>query len=306
MGLFGNIRKLARIWNTHTFISNVKYIIKNDIHTAILKAKDETLEECVFEFDEMRDILLPLIPKILNKHDSLLLLKNNPKSFARFGDGEISIMEGRSIAFQEYDAVLAEKMLQVLKTKRDDLYIGINDYFHAVRPGALELSRMFHRQNITWLRRFFISHTNPEIQYLHAGCFIGYFNRYEQEFYESMADFKQQLFAGRKIAVVTGKSVLAKLDYDVFELASEKIIIEAPSKNAFSAYDSILKDISDNVAKDYLICLILGPTASVMASDLADMGYMAWDIGHLAKDYDVFMKKVEKTSEAGAEFWRPD
>ena len=124
--------------------------------------------------------------------------------------------------------------------------------------------------------------------------------------YDDFIRRKKKLFEGRKVAVVTGKSVLAKLDYDVFELAASKTIIDAPSKHAFSAYDSILHDISANISKDTLICLILGPTATVMASDLTDMGYMAWDIGHLAKDYDAYMKKLDKTPQTQSAFYAPD
>ena len=55
-----------------------------------------------------------------------------------------------------------------------------------------------------------------------------------------------------------------------------------------------------------MVCIILGPTATVMAADLTDMGYLAWDVGHIAKDYDAYMKRLEKTNEMRAKFWAPD
>lgn len=134
---------------------------------------------------------------------------------------------------------------------------------------------------------------------------MGYFYS-DYETYGTVIERRKKLFEGRKIALVAGKSVFGKLDYDVFELADSKIIIDAPSKNAFQEYDSILKDIERNVSKDTLICLILGPTATAMAADLTDMGYMAWDVGHIAKDYDAYMKKVEKSYDKQADFFLPD
>ena len=41
--------------------------------------------------------------------------------------------------------------------------------------------------------------------------------------------------------------------------------------------------------------MLIALPATVLAADLADMGYIAWDIGHAAKDYDAYMKKVDKT-----------
>jgi hypothetical protein len=76
--------------------------------------------------------------------------------------------------------------------------------------------------------------------------------------------------------------------------------------NAFQEYDSILDDINHNVSKDTLVCLILGPTATAMAADLTDMGYMAWDVGHIAKDYDVYMKRVDRSYKEQCDFFAPD
>ena len=55
-----------------------------------------------------------------------------------------------------------------------------------------------------------------------------------------------------------------------------------------------------------LICLILGQTATVMVPDLTDMGYMTWDVGHIAKDYDAYKKQTAKTQANMDAFWAPD
>ena len=306
MGLFRRLSAFFRIWNTRNFARNIKFMMQHNPDEFILALKDEIIEDCAFELDELRDMLLPLKPKVLTRQESLEVLQSNPKSFARFGDGEIAIMQGHSIPFQEYDSVLAEKMFKVLKTKRDDMYVGINDnYFHAIPLDSSERERQFLRAAAPKLRKFFMEEFNREIQYLNACCFCGYF-RYSEAVYGEIIDVKRKLFEGRKIAIVTGESVKAKWDYDIFELAAGKQYIEAPSKNAFQEYDSILDDINRNVGRDTLLCLILGPTATVMAADLTDMGYIAWDIGHMAKDYDAYMKRISKDRETNAKFWSPD
>ena len=308
MGVLHKIKTLCHIWDTKRVLRNVKFLIENDLKDFNAALTDEILEDCVFELDELRNFLLQQAPKILDRAESLALLLRQPKSFARFGDGEVAIMQGKDHIFQKYDSRLAEKMFQVLRTKRDDLYIGINRmYFHSVMLGNLtDAGRNFHRMNDKFLRKFFTENTNPEIQYLDACCFGGYFACASNDIYADFIRMKRKLFEGRKIAVVTGRSVLEKLDYDIFDLAVSKIIIDAPSKDAFSAYDSILRDISRNVNKDTLICLILGQTATVMVSDLTDMGYIAWDAGHIAKDYDFFMKNMVKTPQTQTDFFSAD
>lgn len=307
MGTFRKIYDVCRAWNTRRFLRNIRFLIENDVNEAFFAVKDETIEDCVFELDELKEFYLSCVPRILDRSESLELLESHPKSFARFGDGEVDIMQGKDIAFQKYDPLLAEKMLKVLKTKRDDLYVGINRiYYHTVHPLSNERQRQYYRGNSARFRKFFIDEANLEIQYLDANCLMGYFAYDYSGSYDEIVQRKRKIFEGRKIAVVTGKSVLDKLDYDIFGLASSKIVIDAPSKNAFSEYDSILRDISRNVSKDTMICLILGPTATAMAADLTDMGYIAWDSGHIAKDYDVYMKKLEKSSKIESEFYSPD
>ncbi|MBQ7593227.1 MAG: DUF1792 domain-containing protein [Synergistaceae bacterium] len=303
MGLFRYIKTLFRIWNTKNLLRNIRFLLEHDLNNSL----DETIESCAYELDEIKAILLSRKPRVLTVQESLKLLLTQPKSFARFGDGEISIMKGNNLQFQSYDPQLAMRLLQVLKTKRNDLYVGINDnYFHAIPPDAPKQKREFLRKYSPSLRDFFIRETNPEIQYLNACCLIGYFDYCDDDIYSEFIKAKRRLFEGKKITVVTGKSVIEKLDYDIFELAASKKYIEAPSKNAFQEYTSIIDNIKRDVSKDDLICLILGPTATVMASDLTDLGYMAWDVGHIAKDYDAFMKKLDRNSEKAITFWVAD
>lgn len=305
MGFFHKLATLFRVWNTRNLTHNIKFLLEHDLAEAMWKNKDEVLDDCVFELDELRGMLLPLKPKVYNCNESLSILEREPKSFARIGDGEIRLMEGKDISFQKYDPVLAEKMLKLLTEKRDDIYVGICDYFHSLSPDATERSREFHRRDVPKLRRFLLKHSSADIHYLDTDCFMGYFGS-DYESYGAVIERRKNLFKGRKIALVTGESVKAKWDYDVFEFAASVQYIQAPSKNAFHEYASILEDINMNVSKDTLVCLILGPTATAMAADLTDMGYMAWDVGHIAKDYDAYMKRVDKSYKEQYDFYAPD
>lgn len=66
-----------------------------------------------------------------------------------------------------------------------------------------------------------------------------------------------------------------------------------PKAHAFEHYNEILNEARKE-SKDKLFIVILGPTATILAYDLAKSGYQALDMGHLAKDYDWFLRKEEK------------
>ena len=42
------------------------------------------------------------------------------------------------------------------------------------------------------------------------------------------------------------------------------------------------------IDKNRIICIILGPTATVLAYDLAKEGYQALDLGHIVKAYNFY------------------
>ncbi len=86
--------------------------------------------------------------------------------------------------------------------------------------------------------------------------------------------------------------------------------ILCPAKNAYFYYEKILYEIK-KLDKNKLILLALGPTASVLAYDLSELGYRALDIGHVDIEYEWFLQKATEkvkisgkyTSEAGVETW---
>ena len=74
--------------------------------------------------------------KIFNAWETEDYLKKHVLSFCRFGDGEFAIMNGESIAFQEYDSELAEKLLEILCRKEEGLLVGIN-YVYCISTNVL-------------------------------------------------------------------------------------------------------------------------------------------------------------------------
>lgn len=299
-----DLGKAKKYWNWKRIRNNIKFIIKNDFEDEKYRLKDETIEDCMYEFDELKNNIIHL--SVMGEVESVRKLQEEPKSFSRFGDGEINVMKGQDTAFQKYDPELAKKMKKILMEKKDNLYVGLNSSYFQSPTKYSERNRKFYRLYGTEFRRFFVNICDPENQYLDACCWGGYFRHGAGFDLDKHFINVKNLFNGKKIAIVCGEGILDKLEYDVFELAKEKKFVYAPKKDAFSKYDEIVQEIQDKIEKDYLVCIILGMTATVLAADLADLGYIAWDVGHVAKDYNAYMSKAEKTDAVIDEFFAPD
>lgn len=307
MGLIQRIKNLMKC-NWGQLKENIYYLMEVDLRTQIpdliYQIKDETIEECVLEFEEYKNTMKRL--QVLDAEQTIHLLMNYPKSFSRYGDGEIHIMQGKDQAFQKYDPELARKMLDILRTRRDDVYVGLNHAYWESPNNYAERNRKFYRMRGTSYRRFFTEHCDPDGLYLDAACFGAYYRFDDSYDYEGHYARIKALFAGKKIAIVAGEGVFEKLQYNVFEEAEDQLIVHGPRIHAFSEYDTLIENIKQSVPKDYLVCAILGQTATALVVDLTDLGYMAWDVGHVAKDYDAYMNQTERTQKNMDAFWAPD
>lgn len=299
-----NIRKVYHLLKTGVLKDNIKYLLRYNLEDEFYRVKDEAVEDVIYEFEADKQLLPKL--NIKSPDETLDILMTTNKSFCRLGDGEIDIINGKDCPFQRYDLRLAKKMVEILSRKKDNLYVGLNGAYFDSPFKYIERNHKFYRQKGTMFRRFFLSVCDLDSTYLDACCFGAYFRFDENYDYEGHYNRIKNLFSQKKITIVCGKTVFDKLEYDIFEKCSEKHFLYAPSKNAFDEYDNIIKQIKNSVPKDNLVCIILGMTATVLAADLADMGYTAWDLGHIAKDYDCYMKKTEKTDQNMSKFWAPD
>lgn len=299
-----HIKKIIKTWNWSRIIKNIWYLIKYDLEERDYQMKDEAIEDCIYEFHESESLIPRL--KILTADETLDLLYEHPKSLSRLGDGEIKVMCGIDQPFQRFVPALAEKMKKILVHRKDNLYVGLNNaYFSSPYPYA-DRNYKYYRTEGTKYRRFFISFCDKENIYLDASCFCAYFRFKDDYNFEGHYNKVRRLFDGKKIALVSGAGIFNNIKYDILDNVSDKICIEAPSKNAFDQYDEIIANIERKVPKDYIVCIILGMTATVLAADLADKGYIAWDMGHIIKDYDAYKKGIAKTKDAATAFWAPD
>lgn len=214
-------------------------------------------------------------PEVWSEEKTLQCLVEHRSSICRFGDGELKLMVGeRHKSFQDVNHALNARLKQVLDSNDPNILIGI----HPVRD--------FDGLGRIWQK--FIIRIGPKVLALLDG----------QRSYPSMGAFRvlpdhseaaliervqliKQIWQDRKVLLVVGENSRFTFEEELFNNARSVDFLYAPAKNAFEQYDDILNRIRDYDPGEYLIMPVLGPTATVLAYDLAKLGYQAIDFGQM-------------------------
>lgn len=240
---------------------------------------------------------------ILTTEETLSLLEKEKISFLRYGDGEIAIMKGESIPFQEYDEILAKRLRKLLKTNKEGLRIGIPYYYMHPVTYLNDFTARFAKA-LSMQRRFLCKYCNKDVTYIDT-CITQVYQTYEKYDFESYYKRMQELLKSKDVTIICGEGVLDRLEYKAFDVCKSVEFVTAPGMNAYAKYNELL-ELALKTNKKRLVCIVLGPTAKVLVYDLYKRGYQAWDMGHYFKDYDAYMKKKPRTDEEIIQFYKPD
>lgn len=239
----------------------------------------------LYELADPRTLQNIKLPKILDVQNSINELITSEKSVARYGDGEFKLIMGENIGFQKYDPKLSERLKEILKNNNEKVLIGIVDIF-GYCPNT------YMKKVIMLCRNTLYKFINFEKTYVDACLARQFIFSTEQagiEYYNKL----KSLWANKDVVIVEGAGSRLGIGNDLFDGANSVQRILCPIKNAFSKYDEILSECS-NQPQDKLFILAIGPTATLLAVDLAEKGYRALDIGHLDTCYETFLRKSDR------------
>ena len=230
---------------------------------------------------------------ILNSIDSIKYIIEHKCSVSRFGDGEfIMLLGGGYDDYQGADQKLAKRLKEVLvSTDAPNHIVGLPmplkhtiglrpssrdfwDYF-TLRKGVsllpyLSTSKLYID---TQLSRFYIMYTDKS----HCG---------------NQLNLLKTIWNNQDVVIIEGTKSRTGIGNDLYDNVKSLSRILGPATDAFSMYDEMLEAIVKHVSKDNLILLSYGPTATILAYDLAKLGYWAVDIGHLDIEYEWFLQKA--------------
>lgn len=243
------------------------------------------LENLPYEAEGFQKLYTPKVKGIVETMDMLV---HTDVSISRFGDGEMKLMAGKDIGFQKASPQLAERLKEVLKSQAGSHITGILDVFGSLSEYTDNLQDYFREYLHDYNREFQYGLLNPGKTYYDAFItrpYISYKNR--QHAGKVFENFKK-IWDGKDILIVEGDRTRLGRGNDLFDNVKSCKRIICPNENAFEKYGQIFEAVKKQ-DKGMLVLLALGPTATVLAYDLAKEGFRAVDIGHIDIEYEWYL-----------------
>jgi glycosyltransferase family protein len=229
-------------------------------------------------------------PKVLSLSETLQYIADHKSSICRYGDGEFNIALGNAIGFQHLTNDMQERMLQVLHSNEDNILIAIPGIFGNLSEYS-DFSKSWWKEYRLQNFKDLKSLIRSNIMYYNANC-----TRFTSDFKEDQADkllpIYRKIWDNRDVYIVEGEQTRIGVGNDLLANASNIYRILAPAKNAYDVYDKIIDAVKRHVPEGSLIIIALGPTATIMAFDLAKLGYQALDLGHFDIQYEYHIRGI--------------
>lgn len=237
-----------------------------------------------------RRIVTP--PFVMSYQDCVAYILSHRASITRFGDGELGVIYGHTLGFQERNEKLSTKLQQVLESDVENLLICLPDTFqnleryNQVEQDFWNAHHYFNRRR--WLKSL-------KSGKCYGNTFLSRF--YSMEFDKTLSAHRitllKQLWNNRDIIFVEGRDTKMGVGNDLFDNAQSIRRVLCPSKDAFAMYDDIIVKVLEIPRNENnLFILALGPTATAMAVDLHKAGLQALDMGHMDIEYEWYRMGV--------------
>ncbi len=215
----------------------------------------------------------------------------NKASLVRYGDGEMDIINGKSLKFQDYTPELANKLSQILSLKSDDkFFIAVPEIFNSLDIFTKDEKEFWAISLLKTSKDWF---SFCEGDYYNAFLSRPYLRYKDKSNSDKIFKKIKKIYKDKNVILVEGEFSRLGVGNDLFDGVKSIKRILCPNKNAYSAYNKIL-DVVCQQNKDNLILISLGPTAKVLVYELYQKGYQAIDLGHIDLEYEWFLRKETK------------
>ncbi len=222
------------------------------------------------------------IPKIMTEKETIDEIVLHKKSIARFGDGEFALMFGDSRwRFQKVDDKLAIRLREVVTSDDENIMIGLINFYGSLSHRSAGDAAAIRSYITPEIRRQHMELLDAKRLYANTGIS-------RSGTAEKVAEQKR-IWDGKDCVFIEGSQTRMGVGNDLFHNAKSIQRILCPPEHAFDNYDAILEEAL-KLSYNKTILIALGPTASVLAYDLAKAGYHAIDIGHVDLSYEWFLR----------------
>ena len=171
-----------------------------------------------------------------------------------------------------------------MNSPHKNLLISIPSTFVSLENEKIS-SRFFWKQFLNKYSERLNNLLRKDYVYGNAGVTRFYIGQTNKKLSFKISQKLKQIWDNKEILIIEGKYSRLGVGNDLFENAVSIERILCPVVNAFDHYEKIL-ELSMLYGKNKLIIIALGPTATVLAHDLANKGFWALDLGHVDVEYE--------------------
>lgn len=231
-------------------------------------------------------------PTVICAENTLKFILENNVSVSRYGDGELRWIYGmKQNTFQNDSEEMSKRLCEVLKSKGNNHIVCIPDCFGDLGRYNRR-SRYFYNYFIGQNRKKWMDVLDLSKTYYDALISRFYIDYSNREYSAKIISMWKDIFRNRDILIVEGEYSRLGVGNDFFDNAKTLSRIIGPSENAFDYYKEIFNAVVE-FANGKLVLLALGPTATIMAYDLAQRGIQAIDVGHIDIEYEWYTNHAE-------------
>ena len=232
-------------------------------------------------------------PTVMGLEETLRYIMEKKCSVTRFGDGEMELVAGRDMLFENANSDMQKRLTEILGKPIDSCLLCVpNSYGSLGRYVARDVE--FWRDFALWSRPILEKCLHPEYNVAppNAQRVLGdphisrpYLGFSDKSIAPRVFALWKELFSDKDILIVEGRFSRLGIGNDLLDSAKSIRRIWCPPKFAFARYNEILAAVKKEAKANDLILLALGATATILAYDLSKAGLWAVDTGHLDVEY---------------------
>ncbi len=233
-------------------------------------------------------------PQIMSCEDTVKYILESGCSVSRFGDGELKLISGRKLIFQDATDEIRKKLSEVIGSDKKNLLVCLPSVFSDEQlSDEIDSAAKYWKHHLSYCRKYW--YQNLKEGKVYGNSFISrcYINKKDKgDNIENYFNLIKKIWEDKNIVIVEGEKSRLGMGNDLFDNAHSIKRILCPSIQCFSKYDEISDEIKKQ-NKNNLILLALGPTASVLPYELCDAGYQIIDIGNIDTEYEWYRMKAK-------------
>lgn len=230
-------------------------------------------------------------PSVMSLQSTISHIVETRCSVARFGDGEIKLCSNIDLGFQKAAPSLCSALRTVLANGNEGLLVCVPGVF-----GNLDIymvhDRKHWKRHLSYFRKSWYKYMSHEKLYGEAFISRFYMPYRDKSVAEEAVCLWKKVWDGRDVLILEGEKTRLGVGNDLFDNVSSIKRILAPNVDAYSYYGELLRE-TKKFSVSHLVLIALGPTATVLATELCGCGYQAIDIGHIDIEYEWMLTGAE-------------